>query len=251
MDENYLKITKTTTSHVYFRKKLDDLHIREQDYIIIIDEERKENKNILAKVTLLSQEKSNEQKGVARILGEFEENRFHLIPCRIPITLDSKIKMPPKGLISKIISYKGSNGIYLGDVVTFSNNTDPYLLSPRFLERHVLCVASTGAGKSYSIGVLIEEIILNFKEASVLLFDLHNEYWGLSQKNVGEEIKHLSMDGYQPQGFNEQILIFEKDSFGLGSEFSLPRLRRLLELTSAQENALSNLLEEPTTLGKI
>jgi DNA helicase HerA-like ATPase len=232
-----MQIIKATTSHINFRKTEDEFQIREQDFIIIHDEHERQSKSVLAKITSLSQEKSNEMKGEAKILGEYEENTFRLSPCRIPVSIGAEVNIPPKGLISKIISYKGDQGIYLGGVVTSPDNTDPYLLSPRFLERHVLCVASTGAGKSYSIGVLIEEIILNFKEASVLLFDLHNEYWGLTQKNTSEETKYLSADGYHPQGFEEQILVFEKDSLGLGSKFDLPRLRRLLGLTSAQENA--------------
>ncbi|MHA1941619.1 MAG: ATP-binding protein [Candidatus Hodarchaeales archaeon] len=243
-----MQITKATTSHINFRKERDEFQIREQDFIIIHDEHDRQKKNILAKITSLSQEKSNELKGEAKILGEYEDNTFRLSPCRIPVSIGAEVNIPPKGLISKIISYKEDQGIYLGDVVTSPNNADPYLLSPRFFERHVLCVASTGAGKSYSIGVLIEEIILNFKEASVLLFDLHNEYWGLTQKNVGMETKYLSADGYHPRGFEEQILVFEKDSLGLGSKFDLPRLRRLLGLTSAQENALSNMIEEPADL---
>jgi DNA helicase HerA-like ATPase len=246
-----MQITRAKTTHINFRKELDQIQIREQDFIIINDYQEGREKRILAKITSLSQEKSNELKGEATILGEYEEGTFQLSPCRIPVSINSEVKIPAKGLISKIISYKGTPGIYLGDIVTSSDNTDPYLLSPRFLERHVLCVASTGAGKSYSIGVLLEEVILHFKDASVLLFDLHNEYWGLSQKNTSEEIKYLSMENYSPRGFNKEILVFNKDSIGLGSQFDLPRLRRLIDLTSAQENVLSAVLEGLTGLEEI
>ncbi len=122
---------------------------------------------------------------------------------------------------------------------------EPFLISPNFLERHVLCVASTGAGKSYTVGVLLEEILLNYKTASVLLFDIHNEYWGLTQPNEGDEIEHLNFEDYSPRGFLENVLVFEKGSLGLGKRFDLPRLRRLVELTSAQENALLNIIKEP------
>ena len=246
-----MQITKATTSHINFRKELDEIQIREQDYLIISNNKNGGEKKVLVKITSLSQDKQNELKGEAKILGEYVEGIYKLTPCRIPVSINAQAEIPPKGLISKIISFKGDDGIYLGDLITSPDNTDPYLLSRRFLERHVLCVASTGAGKSYSIGVLIEEILLHFKDASVILFDLHNEYWGLSQKNTSEEVTYLSMKDYSPRGFDEQILIFEKDSLGLGSQFDLPRLRRLLDLTSAQENVLSAILESPTDLAEI
>jgi DNA helicase HerA-like ATPase len=233
---------------------LNDPHqilLHEQDYIIIQDPQREINPLLLAQITKLTQEKDNELKGEALILGEFAEDNFKLSPCRVPFSLDSVIKYPPKGLVSQIISYHKPDGIYLGDIVTSPSTTDPFLISPQFFERHVLCVASTGAGKSYSIGVLLEEILLKFKSAAVLLFDVHNEYWGLAQKNVGDEISSLSYEGYTPQEFSEQVLIFEKESLGLGTHFDLSRLRRLLDLSPAQENVLINLLSKPEKLDEI
>jgi len=170
---------------------------------------------------------------------------------RIPVSMDSEISIPPKGLISKIISYDGEEGIYLGDIITSSDSTDPFLISPHFLERHVLCVASTGAGKSYSIGVLLEEILMKFKNASILLFDVHNEYWGLGLKNPGQETETLDREGYYPQGFPEQLMVFKKDSIGLGTKFDLPKLRRSLEISPAQENALANIIQKPKSLETI
>ncbi|MHA2155696.1 MAG: ATP-binding protein [Candidatus Hodarchaeales archaeon] len=246
-----MKITKTTTSYINFLMDVNNHIIHERDYLILFDQNKHTNKHLLAQVNRLTQEKENEMKGTANILGEFEMDEFRLFPCRIPVSMDSEISIPPRGLISKIISYDGEEGIYLGDIITSPNSTDPFLISPQFLERHVLCVASTGAGKSYSIGVLLEEILLKFKNASVLLFDVHNEYWGLGLENPGQETASLDRAGYTPQGFSEQILVFEKDSIGLGAYFDLPKLRRLLEISAAQDNALINILQEPENLEDI
>ncbi|MHA2203522.1 MAG: ATP-binding protein, partial [Candidatus Hodarchaeales archaeon] len=174
-----------------------------------------------------------------------------LLPCRFPISSQAQIDHPPKGLVSKIISYRGDQGIYLGDIVTYKDHTDPFLISPKFIERHVLCVASTGAGKSYSVGVLLEEIIMKFKSATVLLFDMHNEYWGLAQPNDGVEIEQLDYEEYSPREFQDNILVFEKDALGLGTQFDLPRIRRLIDLTAAQENSLSNLIKKPILLDEL
>ncbi len=246
-----MKILKTTTSQITFISDVTKNKIHERDYIILFDKNRSTNKHLLAQVSRLSQEKANEMKGIAIILGEFEMDEFRLSTCRIPVSMDSEISIPPKGLVSRIISYDGEDGIYLGDIITSPSTTDPFLISPQFLERHVLCVASTGAGKSYSIGVLLEEILLKFNNASVLLFDVHNEYWGLGLENTGKEIKNLDRAGYTPQGFTEKLMVFDKDSIGLGTHFDLPKIRRLLEISSAQENVLTNLIQEPEKLEDI
>ena len=251
MTDHPTKIIKATTSEIVFLNDPHQFQLHEQDYIVIHDPNRKNNPFLLAQVNKLTQEKDNELKGIALILGEFEDGKFQLFPCRVPISLESSIQLPSERLVSKIISYQGPDGIYLGDVVTSPSTTDPFLISPKFLERHVLCVASTGAGKSYSIGVLLEEILLKSKDAAIILFDIHNEYWGLVHENTGEEISFLSYEGYKPRGFFEQILVFEKDSLGLGKLFDLQRLRRLLELSSAQENVLINLLQKPESFESI
>ncbi|MHA2304972.1 MAG: ATP-binding protein, partial [Candidatus Hodarchaeales archaeon] len=58
-------------------------------------------------------------------------------------------------------------------------------------------------------------------------------------------IEYLDFEDYSPRGFRDNVLIFEKGSLGLGKGFDLPRLRRLVELTSAQENSLLNIIKEP------
>jgi DNA helicase HerA-like ATPase len=218
---------------------------KEQDFILIIDTSKIPEKQFLAQIDNLIQSRNNEIKGSAVILGEIDQENHALLPCRFPISAGSLIVQPPDGLVSKIISYRGENGIYLGDVITSDTHKEPFLIPPNFLERHVLCVASTGAGKSYTVGVLLEEILLRYKTASVLLFDIHNEYWGLTQSNERSEIEYLDFEDYSPRGFRDNVLIFEKGSLGLGKGFDLPRLRRLVDLTSAQENSLLNIIKEP------
>ena len=223
----------------------------EQDYVLINDSSREKERSLLGIITSLTQEKNDEIKGLVTIFGEFNEEEYHLFPTRIPVSMDAKISLPPERTVSKVLSYQKEDGIYIGDIRTSPSTRDPFLISPKFLERHVLCVASTGAGKSYSIGVLLEEILLKFQKASVLLFDVHNEYWGLAQENTESEVSSLEKEGYEPQGFSSRILVFEKESLGLGMEFDLQRIRRLLELSSAQENALMNIIKNPEDLKTI
>ena len=246
-----MEVIKSSTGEISFYIDETKASIHEQDFVLITDSEKTPEKQYLAQVARLVQAKGEEIKGTANILGEINLDDYSLIPCRFPISSHAQIDHPPRGLVSKIISYRGDQGIYLGDVVTHKDHTDPFLIPPNFIERHVLCVASTGAGKSYSVGVLLEEIIMKFPSAAVLLFDIHNEYWGLSQPNDGKEIEKLDYHDYSPREFQDNILIFEMDSLGLGNEFNLPRIRRLIDLTAAQENSLSNLMKKPILLDEL
>ncbi|UCG03525.1 MAG: ATP-binding protein [Candidatus Heimdallarchaeota archaeon] len=246
-----MEVIKSSTGEISFYIDESKATIHEQDFVLITDSEKTPEKQYLAQVAHLIQTRGEEIRGTATILGEINSEDFSLSPCRFPISSQAQIEHPPKGLVSKIISYRGDQGIYLGDVVTYQDHTDPFLISPKFIERHVLCVASTGAGKSYSVGVMLEEIIMKFKSASVLLFDIHNEYWGLAQPNDGGEIEQLNYEEYSPREFKDNILIFEKDSLGLGSKFDLQRIRRLIDLTAAQENSLSNLIKKPILLDEL
>lgn len=243
-----MEVIKSSTSEISFRIVATESSINEQDFILITDLKKIPQKQYLAQVSTLIQTKGEEIKGTAFILGEIDLKDFALSPCRFPVSPEAQISHPPEGLVSKIISYRGDHGIYLGDIITFNNQTDPFLISPSFLERHVLCVASTGAGKSYTVAVLLEEILMKFKSAAVLLFDTHNEYWGLTQQNDGPEIEHLNFEDYSPRGFLNSVLIFEKGSLGLGTRFNLPKLRRLINLTAAQENSLLNIIKKPLFL---
>ncbi|MFX1516483.1 MAG: ATP-binding protein [Promethearchaeota archaeon] len=246
-----MEVIKSSTGEISFYIDETKASIHEQDFVLITDSEKTPEKQYLAQVIKLVQAKGEEIRGTATILGEINLDNYSLTPCRFPISSHAKIDHPPRGLVSKIISYRGDQGIYLGDVITYKDHTDPFLISPNFIERHVLCVASTGAGKSYSVGVLLEEVVMKFPSAAVLLFDLHNEYWGLGQPNDGKEIEQLDYEEYSPREFEDNILIFEKDSLGLGKEFNLPRIRRLIDLTAAQENSLSNLMKEPKILNEL
>ena len=48
------------------------------------------------------------------------------------------------------------------------------------ISQHLAVIASTGAGKSYTVGVLVEELMMPKNRAPVLIFDPHGEYSTLS-----------------------------------------------------------------------
>ncbi|NHJ00634.1 MAG: ATP-binding protein [Candidatus Heimdallarchaeota archaeon] len=243
-----MEILEASTSEISFQIQRGDAIFHEQDFILVTEGETDKEKQFIAQISKLVQTEPDKIRGNAIILGEIDFNSYNLQACRFPISIHAKLTHPPPGLISKVLSYRGEDGIYLGDVVTYENKSDSFLISPEFMERHVLCVASTGAGKSYTIGVILEELLLKTQGVAIVLFDIHNEYWGLIEPNEGPETKNLTFDSYKPRGFPENIMIFDKEVLSLGKLVDLPRLRRILDLTPAQENSLVNIIKNPIPL---
>lgn len=53
--------------------------------------------------------------------------------------------------------------------------------------QHVNVLAPTGAGKSYTLAVYIEELAKNMDDNTVVVFDLNSDYWGLKRPNTDRE----------------------------------------------------------------
>jgi uncharacterized protein len=62
---------------------------------------------------------------------------------------------------------------------------------------HMAILAGTGSGKSYTAGVLIEELLRPYNRAAVLILDPHGEYGTLDE--IQGHPKFAGDDGYAPQ----------------------------------------------------
>ena len=68
---------------------------------------------------------------------------------------------------------------FIGNVL--GENTGIALSVRDIVSQHVSVIASTGAGKSYTVGVLVEELLKPHNMAPVLIFDPHGEYSSLGE----------------------------------------------------------------------
>ncbi|MCU0566095.1 MAG: ATP-binding protein [Oculatellaceae cyanobacterium Prado106] len=62
---------------------------------------------------------------------------------------------------------------------------------------HMAILAGTGSGKSYTAGVLVEELLMPHNRAAVLIFDPHGEYATLD--DLRGHPKFATVDGYAPK----------------------------------------------------
>ncbi|KKM01671.1 hypothetical protein LCGC14_1792110, partial [marine sediment metagenome] len=152
--------------------------------------------------------------GKGKVLGYIDEGSMKKI-IRIP----RKNRLPgeevfiaPEELLKKFFSKREEQGLLIGSLIT-NLNVNVYL-DPNGLNRHLAIIAQTGAGKSYTTGVIIEEL---YKlGGSILIIDPHSDYVFLSQK-----AKDLS-----PVDRSNHITVFRNpSSTGRYGSDSIPRLR--------------------------
>ena len=74
----------------------------------------------------------------------------------------------------------------------------------KLLTKHIAILAKSGAGKSYTVGVLLEEMI--DKKIPVIVIDPHGEYSSLKEKNEDKDDSSLmERYGIKPAALNENI----------------------------------------------
>jgi hypothetical protein len=62
---------------------------------------------------------------------------------------------------------------------------------------HLAILASTGSGKSYTAGVLVEELMQSWNRAAVLIVDPHGEYH--TMQSIQGDKQFQGADGYRPE----------------------------------------------------
>jgi DNA helicase HerA-like ATPase len=116
----------------------------------------------------------------AKIIGYIDEKGMLMSP-KIPFKPGQKVYSADSQLIKSSLGFKEkSTGIYLG-LLDGHKGTHVYLNPNKLFQKHVSVLAKTGAGKSYSVGVLIEELLE--KGIPTVIIDPHGEYAFLKTPN--------------------------------------------------------------------
>jgi DNA helicase HerA-like ATPase len=111
------------------------------------------------------------------VLGYKEKGKVKQV--RIPFDIGSEVFLADDEFITSIIQLHEENGAYIGKL---DGKSIPIQLDlNKLLTKHVAVLAKSGAGKSYAVGVLIEEILE--RKVPVLIIDPHGEFGSLSQES--------------------------------------------------------------------
>ena len=125
----------------------------------------------------------------AKPLGIFENDRIRRITY--PPSPGAVVASPNPSILSKFLGFV-SGGIHLGQLL-FHDIAATFDLTKMF-QKHVALLAMSGAGKSYTATVMLEELLSRKAvqgRPAILVIDVHGEYSGLAES---KEIKGNSID---------------------------------------------------------
>ncbi len=140
-------------------------------------------------------------------IGYFDEVLKDFVNPRIPPSSGDQLFLASSETLSKMLSPKvqsESGSAHIGSILTRKKGEVPVVLSVKdVVSTHLAILASTGSGKSYTAGVLIEELLMPYNGASVLIIDPHGEYHTLQSIQADSQYKTAN---YQPE-----VKIFTND----------------------------------------
>lgn len=109
-----------------------------------------------------------------KILGYVQDNGIEL--PRYGIKPGALVNLADDEILRGILKQDDKKSAFVGTIST--RNTVPVYVSINdLISRHCAVLAMTGSGKSYTVGVIIEELLK--KKGSVIVFDPHGEYKGI------------------------------------------------------------------------
>ncbi|HDN50424.1 MAG TPA: ATP-binding protein [Thermoplasmatales archaeon] len=182
------EIKESTTSSFVFRAKED---VRKHDYVRVGD--------ILAQIWEIKQQ-SNGTFVYANIIGA--SNRRYM--PRSPFKIGSPVYRAEEEFAKKILGIE-RDGIYIG---LLKDTRVKVFLSPDVLiQKHLCILAKSGSGKSYVMGVVIEEFMK--RDIPVVIIDPHGEYVSLRRPNLDkQELSFMRRFDVKPRGYAKQVYEF-------------------------------------------
>jgi DNA helicase HerA-like ATPase len=163
----------------------------------------------------------------AQIIGYFDSLFGSFInPRSLPKTGDP-VFLAEKGELSNWLFQKPPNGDSSADIGYLLTRKDEnirvILNVDKFTSTHLAILAATGSGKSYTVGVILEELMKGINRGAVLVFDPHGEYKTFMGMDTNPDFK--DKDGYYPLAN-----IIDPNSIHIKfSELSFSEIVRMLE----------------------
>lgn len=185
---------KITTSTFSF--KIDG-EIKKFDFVEVI---HKEYGQVLCQVVEIERIKG-EHLAICHIIGYRDKEDGVVKLPRSTIEPDSDVSLADDILIESIVKLDDDkSGAYVGFLD--GKKIKIHLNMNKLLTKHVVVLAKSGAGKSYFVGVLLEEIIE--KNIPLLVIDPHGEYSSLRDANEKDKAS-LERFGIKSKSYSKQL----------------------------------------------
>ena len=134
-------------------------------------------------------------------IGYFSKALSDFVNPRIPPNPGEPIRLATSAELSEMLSPKQTaeaGSAHIGSLLTREQGEVPVVLSVKnVVSTHLAILASTGSGKSYTAGVLVEELMNSYNRAATLIVDPHGEYH--TMQSIHGDSQFFSNDGYKPE----------------------------------------------------
>jgi DNA helicase HerA-like ATPase len=171
------------------------------------------------------------------VIGYFHPALGFINP-RITPDPGAKVYRVDDATLQQVVNKKQPGDIgsaHVGSLLLRPGNAVPVALDVKELvSTHMAILAGTGSGKSYTAGVLLEELMRPYNRAAVLIFDPHGEYGTLSEMRGHPTF--ATGDGYAPE---VKILSPEQIRIRLSSLEYYDLLSLLPDMSDRQQAILS------------
>ncbi len=133
------------------------------------------------------------------VIGYFDPALGFMNPRKTPDP-GAKVFLADNVMLKRVLNKKQPGEIgaaHVGALLLRDAGAVPISLDVKELvSTHMAILAGTGSGKSYTAGVLVEELLLPHNRAAVLIFDPHGEYSTLAEMQGHPAFQ--TEDGYSP-----------------------------------------------------
>ncbi len=159
------------------------------------------------------------------VLGYHSKTFGDFINPRVPPAGGAAVYIADDEFLTGVLSKtsKGELGsAHLGSLLSREAEAVPIALDVRgFTSTHLAIIASTGSGKSYLAGVLLEELMMPYNRAATVIIDPHGEY------NTLQEAQNLAV--FAEGNYKPKVRIFRPDMIRVRIDsLTLADLRYLL-----------------------
>ncbi|MBN2014659.1 MAG: ATP-binding protein [Candidatus Altiarchaeota archaeon] len=124
-----------------------------------------------------------------KVLGYEGSNGLEM--PRYGIKPGSSVYLADDDIVKRILRQEEKKAACVGTLST-RESVPVYISVNDLISRHCAILAMTGSGKSYTVGVVIEELLK--KKGAVVVFDPHGEYKGISMGNAKTKVYGVKGD---------------------------------------------------------
>ncbi len=184
-------VGKTGTKTFRFRAYKD---VNKLDFVTV---KNKDDHWILAQIDNVESHPDGRNMALCVVLGYRE--KAALITPKTPIKPSTLVYTADKEVIHSTLNLS-TGGLYIGKLDA-NKDVSVYLDPEELISKHVGVLAATGSGKSYTVAVILEELLE--QNIPVVVIDPHGEYSTLRFKNDNEkEIPLMEKYGIEPKAYN-------------------------------------------------